>query len=145
LTLIHLLQDWLDSLRPRPRPPVPVPPPVPTPPPPPPWPEPTQDQLMLLALTNDYRAQHRLLPLRLEPRLDHFVGGTPQERMAAAGYRPLAYSGECLAAGQTSPRETFRVWGLDADHRANLLDPHFRDVGFGRAGTIWAADFGTLA
>jgi uncharacterized protein YkwD len=44
--------------------------------------------------------------------------------------------GENLAWGSgplATPRATVRAWMQSADHRANLLDAHFRDVGIGVA------------
>ena len=41
------------------------------------------------------------------------------------------------------------TWERSPEHRANLLSPHFREIGLGRAyragstyGTYWTADFG---
>jgi uncharacterized protein YkwD len=68
--------------------------------------------------------------------------------------------GENLAWGsgqRATPRATVRAWMQSADHRANLLDAHFRDVGIGVAegapeqlgagevGGTYVTDFGRRA
>lgn len=52
---------------------------------------------------------------------------------------PYAMAVENLAAGQRSVAEVVTGWGTSPEHRANLLSPDARQVGFGvaRAGDGW--------
>ncbi|NEQ25833.1 MAG: CAP domain-containing protein [Microcoleus sp. SIO2G3] len=124
----------------------------------------------VLQLTNSFRRQNHLKPLRLNDRLtaaaqqhsqdmalqDFFAhegrnGSTVQARGLAAGYRGSI--GENIAAGQPTPQAVVQAWIDSAPHRANLLDPRYRDIGIGffnnlnDSGTTnysyyWAQDFG---
>jgi uncharacterized protein YkwD len=67
------------------------------------------------------------------------VGSTMLARIRSTRYLSDVVSwsvGENLAWGSgplATPRATVRAWMQSADHRANLLDAHFRDVGIGVA------------
>ena len=58
--------------------------------------------------------------------------------------------GENLAVGLWTPRQVLRAWINSSEHRANLLNGHFRVIGIGVAKGTWAgraayyitADFG---
>lgn len=79
-------------------------------------------------------------------------GRTGVQRMADAGYPAIAtWTGENLAAGQTSARDVVSGWINSPSHLAVLTNPHYRAVGVGRAynagaryGTYWAANFGGI-
>jgi uncharacterized protein YkwD len=78
-------------------------------------------------------------------------GATMLARIKTTSYLRDAASwsvGENLAWGSGSlatPRATVRAWMQSADHRANLLDRHFADVGIGVAvGAPIALDPGEL-
>jgi uncharacterized protein YkwD len=78
-------------------------------------------------------------------------GSTMLARIKTTSYLRDAASwsvGENLAWGSGSlatPRATVRAWMQSADHRANLLDRHFADVGIGVAvGAPIALDPGEL-
>jgi hypothetical protein len=138
-----------------PGPVAPVPPPVGPSPPPvgseAPW------YAALLALHNQYRAQHRLPPLlpnamlmksaslyaqtlASSGMLDHYLNGSnPGSRMSAQGYA-WSREGENIAAGQTSPQQVMTDWMSDLGHRQNILGP-YQDVGFGMVGNFWVVDF----
>jgi uncharacterized protein YkwD len=74
-------------------------------------------------------------------------------RADGAGYRWTRF-GENIAFGTGSPRPSARVifaaWLRSSEHRANILDPAFQDVGVGSGrGTVggasarfWVAEFG---
>jgi hypothetical protein len=140
-------RNWWGRLIPRP-PVVPDPTPVG---PEAPWYAP------LLALHNQYRAQHGLPPLlpnamliksaslyaqslATSGRLDHFLNGSnPGSRMSAQGYA-WSREGENIAAGQTTPQQVMTDWMSDLGHRQNILGP-FADVGFGMVNNFWVVDF----
>jgi uncharacterized protein YkwD len=66
-------------------------------------------------------------------------GSTMMSRLRSTSYLHDVVSwsaGENLAWGSgtlATPRATVRAWMQSPDHRENLLDPHFRDVGIGVA------------
>jgi uncharacterized protein YkwD len=111
-----------------------------------------------LCLMNAERGTRGLARLQAEPALaraagsyarlmvrerffDHTSpgGSTMMSRIHASRYLHDVRSwsvGENLAWGTgplATPRATVRAWMRSADHRANLLDPRFRDVGIGIA------------
>lgn len=58
--------------------------------------------------------------------------------------------GENLAAGQTSPEQTFADWMNSPGHRQNILDPRFTELGIavragGDYGFYWVQEFGRPA
>jgi uncharacterized protein YkwD len=135
-----------------------------------------------LCLMNAERGARGRAPLRAEPALasvaatyarqmvrqrffDHTSpgGSTMVSRIRSSRYLRDVGSwsvGENLAWGTgtlATPRATVRAWMHSADHRANLLDPRFRDVGIGvaegapealepnEAGGTYVTDFGRRA
>lgn len=135
-----------------------------------------------LCLIDRERAAHGESPLRLNARLAHAAqghsenmaqegyfahespsGSTPLDRMRAAGYIPgprFGYEvGENLAWGTlwlATPKAIVEAWMASPEHRANILDPHYRDTGLGivpevptdlgegQPGAIYTQDFGVL-
>jgi uncharacterized protein YkwD len=90
-------------------------------------------------------------------------GDTPLSRMIAAGYIPnsnVGYEiGENIGWGTFSlgtPRAIVAAWMASPGHRANILDPHFRDTAVGvsphvpsslsggQPGGIYTQDFGII-
>lgn len=57
-------------------------------------------------------------------------GRAPWSFLAASGYQYQA-AGENLAYGFDNAGDTVTGWMNSAEHRANVLDPAYRDVGFG--------------
>jgi len=124
----------------------------------------------VLRLSNRFRQQNGLKPLQQNDRLaiaaqqhcqnmaaqDFFEhlgqdGSTPQSRGTAAGY--VGGVGENIAAGYTTPKAVVQGWIQSPAHRANLLNPNYRDIGIGfydypsDSGTAnyrfyWAQNFG---
>jgi uncharacterized protein YkwD len=106
---------------------------------------------MTLCLLNFERTRAGLPPLVENPLLDraaerhssdmvrrHFFehvnpdGATPQTRMAASGYS--ATGGENIAFGDgglASPASIVDGWMHSPGHRANILQPTYREVGIG--------------
>lgn len=90
-------------------------------------------------------------------------GDTPSERMRAAGYLAGAQFfevGENIAYGtgwMATPRAIVAAWMASPGHRANILDPDFRDTGIGASahlpaslsggqrGAIYTEDFGVTS
>jgi uncharacterized protein YkwD len=132
-----------------------------------------------LCLLNAQRLTHGLSKLHGNGRLGHAAGGyahlmarrnffshvsptgsTPLSRIKRAHYLAGARSwtiGENLAWGTGSlatPRATVRAWMNSPGHRANILNPGFREIGIGIArgapvhvgaaarGATYATDFG---
>ncbi len=121
----------------------------------------------VLALTNQERARQGLPALSLDPTLCRSAeahgqdmashnffshtgsdGSTVDQRIKAAGYAPLWAYGENIAAGQRTPEEVVKAWMNSEGHRANILSPHFADIGLSyvyQPGTTylyyWTQDF----
>lgn len=90
-------------------------------------------------------------------------GDTPLSRMISSGYIPssrVGYEiGENIGWGSLylgTPRAIVAAWMASPGHRANILDPHFRDsaigvsphlpssLGAGETGGIYTQDFGVI-
>jgi uncharacterized protein YkwD len=135
-----------------------------------------------LCLINRVRAAHGERPLRGNRRLrraaqahsasmafgDYFEhygprGQSPLSRIRAAGYissSRVGYEvGENIAWGtlwEATPRAIVAGWMASPGHRANILNPHFRETGIGvsphppaalahgQAGAIYTQDFGVI-
>lgn len=77
-------------------------------------------------------------------------GRSPQQRMAAFGYPAYSlYTGEDIAAGQTTAADVFAAWRASPAHNGVMLSPSFNAVGIGVASSptstykwYWVADFG---
>jgi len=104
--------------------------------------------LELLNLTNYERAQNGLAPVSLAQQLTtaahnkakhmflhnywaHFApdGTSPWDFIKSAGYE-YSYAGENLAKGFTTSTVAMEAWMKSPTHRANILAPQYRDVGF---------------
>jgi len=136
-------------------------------------------QAALVRQVNAFRAAHRLTPLRLSSalsaaaaahstemaRLGYFshnsANGRSFSQRVATYYRARGYrrwtAGENLAYGtpDMGAALTLKLWLASPPHRANLLDPHWRELGLsavhatsapgvyhGLPATIVTADFG---
>lgn len=103
----------------------------------------------MIARVNQERQKARLQPLLVNPRLDSAAqrhaedmlkrsfyghenpdGQGPLQRALAAGYRPLSV-GENIARGEFTLAEVMEGWMASEPHRRDLLDPNYREVGFG--------------
>ncbi|MDX2161127.1 MAG: CAP domain-containing protein [bacterium] len=122
----------------------PVPTPTPTPVPP------SSLAQQMLTLVNQQRCAARLVPLALDTRLnsaaqvhsnrmvqynffahtDPINGTQPWDRMRTAGY-PWTTAGENIAAGNATAQATFTQWWNSSGHRANIMNPNFREMGLG--------------
>jgi uncharacterized protein YkwD len=120
----------------------------------------------VVAIANAERAERGLSELVEHPLLDlvaqiyarvlaegacfgHECGEEPNlaERVDAVGYR-WQRLGENIAAGQPTSAEVVHDWMDSPRHRANLLDPSFREIGVavvpgaGPYGVYWVQLFG---
>jgi len=137
----------------------------------------TQSVVATMCILNDQRRQHGLRPLRWNWRLwgvgqritqdmvtqqffshDEPNGKGLRARLSVSGYVPkngMWSAGENLAYGQTvigTPAAIVFGWMTSPGHRANILDPDFRDIGIGASigapvpghgdGLVLAAEFG---
>jgi uncharacterized protein YkwD len=71
--------------------------------------------------------------------------GDPGERIRAEGFRNSW--GENVATGQTSPEQVVREWMASPEHRRNILDPNYRQMGVSYVNSAsgrsyWAQEFG---
>ena len=125
----------------------------------------------LLGLINDFRAQNDQRALGRNGKLDTAAlnhspdmanrgffshntpeGGTPDQRIAAAGYN-FSWWGENIyksAQGDASAQAAFTSWVNSSGHRANMLSSNFTQIGIGRATasdgrTYWTNTFGKPA
>lgn len=125
----------------------------------------------LLGLINDFRAQNGLPALGRNGALDTAAlnhsrdmanrsffshntpeGGTPDQRISAAGYS-FSWWGENIyksAPGDASAQSAFTSWVNSTGHRANMLGSNFTHIGIGRATaadgrTYWTNTFGKPA
>lgn len=121
---------------------------------------PAQD---LIVLVNQFRQQNGAPPLTENAALNlaatayagvlatqaefsHTIGGTTATgRVAAAGYKG-GYVGENIARGFLDPRSVETAWENSPGHRANLVNPNFKEIGIGIAtgpfGQSWVQNFG---
>jgi uncharacterized protein YkwD len=129
----------------------------------------------VVRLTNEVRAQHNCPALNVSSELtlaarahsqdmaDHDFfshtgsnGSQPWERMKAAGYTWMK-AGENIQAGSNVAQEVVNIWMNSADHRANILNCEYKDIGIGFVDDqhdvyddprwpyryYWTQDFGT--
>jgi uncharacterized protein YkwD len=118
--------------------------------------------------TNAERAKYGLPPLKRQDDLDTAArwmaqdmagrnyfdhtdrqGRNVNRRLPDFGYRDFQDIGENIASGQASPDSVVADWMHSPGHRANILDPKFREIGVGyavgRTGRLrryWVQDFG---
>lgn len=91
-------------------------------------------------------AQHYANRLAGDGAFSHTDGSVLATRVTEAGYA-YQFVGENLALGQTSPNDVVAAWMASPDHRANMLDGRFTQMGVGVAQRadgrlIWCVDFG---
>jgi len=121
----------------------------------------------MLAIVNAARLVAGRSPLALDPRLNTAAqahaadmlartyynhvspeGSQPRGRLLGAGYTGDIV-GENIAAGQTSVEDVMEAWLHSEDHRRNILDPRFTEIGIGlavgssehRYKVMWVQDF----
>lgn len=97
--------------------------------------------------TLDNAAEKHASHMAIVGRMAHdgIGDGTPGERIRGEGWNRSW--GENVATGQTSPEQVVREWMNSPDHRRNILDPGFRQMGIGlvtgsNGRTFWAQELG---
>ncbi|HEX9940440.1 MAG TPA: CAP domain-containing protein [Thermoanaerobaculia bacterium] len=122
----------------------------------------------MLARANAERTAAGLPPLALDPRLNEAAqrhaedmllrsyynhsspeGNGPSDRVRKSGYTAQLV-GENIARGPVTVNEAMDNWLASREHRRNLLNPGFRDLGVGIAvgrnsvgyTVLWVQDFG---
>ncbi len=102
----------------------------------------------VIALTNIERAKVNAPPLKRRDELskaaswlaedmaanNYFahvdrLGRHSADRLSAFGYASYSMLGENICSGQPTPAEAVAVWLKSPGHRANLLNPDFREIG----------------
>src|SRR5919199_4055555 len=80
---------------------------------------------------------------------EHTCGPVPDfaERDVQAGYTGWTAIGENIAAGYPSPEAVVAGWMASPGHRANILNPDYRELGVGlssggKYGAYWTQEFG---
>jgi len=119
----------------------------------------------LLNLVNQARARKRVSPLRYDSSLCHAAqahsadmakrnyfshnarrpapnGVKISDRVTNSGYQWQTV-GENIAKGHLTVEKVFQGWMDSPGHRANILNPGFTEMGFGKAGLYWTQTFGT--
>lgn len=113
----------------------------------------------LVSLTNQDRVANGLPPVLLNQQLNdaanananymllknywaHFGpdGTTPWSFFTKAGYNYI-YAGQNLARGFTTAQDAEKAWMASPEHKANILSPHYSDIGFAiKEGTLTGED-----
>lgn len=115
----------------------------------------------VVELTNQYRAQNGLAPLKLDTELSKVAKdksldmqkngyfshtsptyGSPFDMMRNYGIQ-YRTAGENIAMGQRSPEEVVQAWMNSEGHRANILNANFTHIGVGHveSGNYWTQMF----
>jgi uncharacterized protein YkwD len=110
----------------------------------------SEEEQKILDLTNAERKKKDLPPLKADPVLCEVArahsanmakqgamkhdldGKSPYDRIKAAGYR-YAVAGENLAKGDANPDDVMEAWMDSKDHRENILEPRYTEIGLGLA------------
>lgn len=69
-------------------------------------------------------------------------GSSFADRIAQQGYR-FRTGGENIANGYRDVPSVMNGWMNSAGHRANILNPAFKEIGVGRTGNYWCTVFAT--
>ncbi len=122
-------------------------------------------QMRLLRLHNKERAKRKRPPLKLNAHLNRAAlkyarvmsragnnflshtgpdGSTMDQRIRRECATCFQTMGENIALGYRTEAEVNRGWMRSPGHRRNILNPRFKFVGFGKAGTgpHWVTNFG---
>jgi uncharacterized YkwD family protein len=118
----------------------------------------------VVTLVNQQRQKNGLAPLKMVQSLDNVAQtkaqdminenyfdhtspkyGSPFQMMSKFGIS-YSYAGENIAAGQPDAATVMNDWMNSSGHRANILDPHYTEIGVGEAkggtyGTYWVQEF----
>jgi uncharacterized protein YkwD len=98
----------------------------------------------LLSDINAERKKHDLPPLRLDTKMDEQAQHWADHLHKLGKLQHGDFKGDrgqCIAEGQQNPAAVTKAWMSDEGHRKILLGKSYREVGFGRSGKFWVADF----
>lgn len=119
----------------------------------------------ILKLVNQERAKVGADPLKIDQQLDQaadlhtqyqanrdnmthtgYKGSSLRNRVDATGYN-WSYIGENVAAGYSTPESVVKGWMGSSDHRENILNPNFEEIGISYANSAdrtpyWTQVFG---
>ncbi|MBZ0293154.1 MAG: CAP domain-containing protein [Anaerolineae bacterium] len=91
----------------------------------------------------------RMASLNFFAHDDPYNSSTFITRAQAAGYSG-SYMGENIAAGQNSVDDAFRAWWQSSGHKANIMNPSYREMGLGYTYNVnstyhhyWTQSFGS--
>lgn len=123
-------------------------------------------ETQLFGLMNTFRQQNGVPPLKQSPTLANMAAWMAEDMAAHGGgvsnppthddwsgrdYSSRArdcgsggYNGENVGWGFGSAQAMFNGWAGSSGHRAAMLNPQFKVVGIGQAGSNWAADFSSV-
>jgi hypothetical protein len=116
----------------------------------------------MIALVNKERAAHGLRLLKENSLLDasakakscdmvakgyfdHYdpQGRSPWHFFREAGYGNYTFAGENLVTGYFGDQESMRRLMLSPEHKENILDPNYTEVGIGKCGDYTTQHFGS--
>ena len=126
------------------------------------------EETQMEALINQYRTDHGLNALTIEPHLDQAATGmstdmgaknyfdhtdsygrSSDQRIKDFGYTYVTSTGENLASGEATAANTFAQWKASPHHNENMLSPLWTVMGIARVNTpgsqygwYWTNDFG---
>ena len=127
------------------------------------------EEVAFISLLNQYRVDHNLVPLIIDPSLQNAaewmstdlgekayfshtdsLGRDPWTRMCDFNYCYNAWKGENIAAGYVTGEAVFQGWHDSPGHNANMLGEHYTVMGLSRVltegspfGWYWTNDFGS--
>ncbi|CAG8790955.1 30238_t:CDS:2 [Gigaspora margarita] len=82
-----------------------------------------------------YMAQNNILT-------HHDPAGGLGTRFEKHGYS-YSSAGENVAEGYDDEESVMKGWMKSPGHKANILNPSFKEAGFGKSGSYWTQDFGS--
>lgn len=89
-------------------------------------------------------AEHQSTDMALLRKMSHMDRQGRDLVQRAELYRyPWMALGENVAQGQRTPEEVVGDWMKSKGHRANILNPDFKEIGVAKTGSYWAQVFGS--
>ena len=98
-----------------------------------------EEEFRCLQLVNEERIRRKMQPLKFAEDLAN-ASRQWSENMRSRGFRHGA-GREIIARGGPTGDFAFRIWMNSGPHRGALLNPSYREVGFGASGSFWTGRF----
>ncbi len=101
----------------------------------------------LVELHNAERTSRRVPSLTLAEDLvayaqSHATRMAKRGRLYHSNIRRIGgWAAENIARGQSTPEAVMRSWMNSRGHRANILNPRYKEIGWGRSGNYWCVVF----